>query len=57
MTHSTRIAAITNNKRIGDDIHRPAILHRIAYMNRKRNAVAPTASIPSTEQSFRERTA
>lgn len=56
MTHSPRMAAMTNNKRFGEDATKDAnVLHRMA-LRRSRPAAVPTAQATAAEQ-LRERTA
>jgi hypothetical protein len=56
MTHSPRMAAMTNNKRYGEDtVKRPALLHRMA-LRKPSHSSAPVAK-PSTAEQFREQTA
>ena len=57
MTHSARFAAITNNKRFGEDAERnPTIRHRMAWL-RKERAAADRATTRATERALRERIA
>ena len=57
MTHSARIAAITNNKRLGDDAVRdPSVRHRMAWL-RKERSVSELTTNPAIERALRERIA
>lgn len=57
MTHSPRIAAMTNNKRYGEDaIKDPAVLHRMAWLRKPAKAARP-AAYHSAEQALHERIA
>lgn len=57
MTHSPRLAAMTTNKPLGEDlVKNHNYLHRLAWLQRDRAKAAPLAS-HSLEQSLRERTA
>lgn len=50
------MAAMTNNKRYGEDtVKRPALLHRMA-LRKPSHSSAPVAK-PSTAEQFREQTA
>ena len=57
MTHSPRIAAMTNNKRYGEDaIKDPAVLHRMAWLQKPAKAARPAACQPA-EQALHDRIA
>lgn len=57
MTHSARLAAVTNNKRLGDDVMRDrALLHRLEWLRRVRTTDT-SAKQPATDGALRERTA
>lgn len=56
MTHSPRMAAMTNNKRFGgDEANDVTVLHRLA-LRRSKSAAVPTTQATTAEQ-LRERTA
>lgn len=56
MTHSPRMAALTNNKRFGGDVDRdPLMIHR-RELKTKRVTVEPTNQAPGAEP-LREQTA
>jgi hypothetical protein len=51
------MAAVLNNKRYGEDaVKNPAILHRMAWLRKGRDA-APRAATHTLERALRERTA
>ena len=57
MTHSPRLAAMTTNKPLGEDLVKDhSYLHRLAWRRRDRANAAPLAG-HALEQSLRERTA
>ena len=57
MTHSPHLAAIANNKRVGDEsLRSPALKHRIDWL-RDRHEPNPKAAKQTAERAFRERTA
>jgi hypothetical protein len=57
MTHSTRMAAMCTNKRLGEEVLKdPAVVHRLAWLRRSREARPSTAN-HAAEGSLRERTA
>ena len=57
MTHSSRIAAVTNNKRYGEDAVRDhSIRHRMAWL-RKERLTSELTTNPAFERALRERTA
>ena len=57
MTHSSRMAAMLNNKRYGDEaVKTPAVLHRMAWLRNDRLAAVRPAN-QNHEPALRERTA
>jgi hypothetical protein len=57
MTLSPRIAAMTNNKRYGEDAARDhSIRHRMAWLRKDHNASGLTTN-PAIERALRERIA
>ncbi|MEO8538800.1 MAG: hypothetical protein ABI577_03600 [bacterium] len=57
MTHSPRLAAMSTNKPLGEDVVKdPAYLHRIAWsrLGREKRQAVPS---PAIEPAYRERTA
>jgi hypothetical protein len=57
MTHSARVAAMTNNKRFGEDAERnPSVRHRMAWL-RKEHSAGDLAANPVIERALRERIA
>ena len=58
MTHSARLAAMTNNKRLGDDAVRdPSIRHRMAWLRKDQRKAMDLTTNPAIERALRERIA
>ncbi len=58
MTHSARFAAITNNKRFGDDaVLDPSIRHRMAWLRKEHQKATDLPTNPAIERALRERIA
>jgi len=57
MTHSARMAAMTTNKRLGEEVLKdPAVLHKLAWLRRSKEA-RPANAHHAREGSLREQTA
>jgi len=57
MTHSTRMAALCTNKRLGEEVLKdPAVVHKLAWLRRSKEA-RPANANRAAEGSLREQTA